>query len=269
MITSARYTLLISWLVLLITIIGYAGGISVDAGLTPGQDRWMLRMQYRYANMKNPDMSMQNHMVPLIVAYGLTPDITLMARLMYVNRIINNNSRQNRNGWNDPFFLVKYKVYRKNTSAFVLGVAPYVASNVPSGNKAISKRLWNPELGLSASLRPRFWSIDLNVSYLLSDLTNKVEENTNDQLNINMAVSSIIPLGSSSVAISPVFEMTYNTDIRYAGSKHEVLFISPGFMYIKSSFILEILYQYPAYQHTGSNGLKSDPRFISGLRYMF
>lgn len=263
---------LILLLVFLVNISSYAGGISVDAGLTPGQDRWMLRTQYRYMNMENTMMRVDNHVIPLIVAYGLTPDITLMTRLMYVNRIIDQNTRLDMDGWNDPFFLVKYKVYRKNTSAWVLGVAPYAATNIPVGDKSISQHTWKPELGVNASFRPRFWSIDLNAAWLFNDLTEKLQENTNDQLSLNMAVSSTIPLGSSLMAVSPVIEMTYLTDIQnreQTSSGQQVLFLSPGVVYIYNSFMMEVLYQYPVYQQAPNTGMESGPRLISGLRYMF
>lgn len=111
-----------------------AGGISVDAGLTPGQDRWILRTQYRYMKMQNSNMTTQNHMVPLIIAYGVTSNFTLMARAMYINRIITMNDAVQKRGFNDAFILLKYKVYRENTANYVIGIAPHFASNIPIGN---------------------------------------------------------------------------------------------------------------------------------------
>ena len=100
--------LLIAWSNFLIPNMNYAGGISVDAGLPPGEDRWIVRLQYRYIDLKNTNMRLQNHVIPFIVSYGVTPDFTFMTRFLYVNQIIDQNSQSKRNGVNDPFFLLKY-----------------------------------------------------------------------------------------------------------------------------------------------------------------
>ena len=104
-----------SMLILFTSFYVQAGGISVDAGLTPGQDRWILRTQYRFMDMQNSTMNMRTQMVPLMIAYGLTSNYTIMARATYVNRIIYMNNVIYANGFNDPTVLLKVKVYRKNT----------------------------------------------------------------------------------------------------------------------------------------------------------
>ena len=88
-----------------------AGGISVDAGLTPGQDKWMIRTQYRFMEMENPMMTMQNHMVPMVLAYGVSSNFTLMFRSVYVNRIVKMNKNVQNDGLNDAYFLLKLKVF--------------------------------------------------------------------------------------------------------------------------------------------------------------
>ncbi len=60
-----------------------AEGISVDAGLTPAQDRIVVRLQYRNMLMQMGDNDIVMYMMPVVVAYGLTPDITVMLRNIY------------------------------------------------------------------------------------------------------------------------------------------------------------------------------------------
>ncbi len=61
-----------------------AAGISVDAGLTPPEDRWIIRSQFRYMHRKNDptpmNQKMDTYTFPLVVAYGFRPDLTLMIR---------------------------------------------------------------------------------------------------------------------------------------------------------------------------------------------
>jgi len=269
---KTKYIKAILILLVTATSAAQAGGISVDAGLTPGKDRWMLRTQYRFMEMENSMMTMQDHMVPLVIAYGVSSNFTLMVRTMYVNRIVKMNNKIQTTGINDAYVLLKFKAYRENTEKYVFGIAPYVASNIPIGNPKISGRTWNPDLGLSVSFRPRPWSLDFTSSYTFMDALNKTESEERNNLNLNIAFSSTIPLGNSDIALSPVFEVSYNKELdanANEGSKQDQLFLSPGFMFIKSSIILEILYQNPIYQQSNESLMKSKSRFLLGLRYMF
>jgi len=249
-----------------------ASGISVDAGLTPGQGRWMFRTQYRYMNMQNNKMEMQNHIIPMVIAYGVSRNITLMTRAMYVNRYININKTIQKKGFNDLYLLMKIKVFRENTRDYILGIAPYIASNIPIGNSEISERTWDPAIGISMSWRPRPYSIDLTSSYTLTDAFNKSEGQEKDDLSLNLAFSSTMPIKNSTLAISPVIEFNYFKEINTNDNKsknQEVLFLSPGVMLIKSSIIVEVLYQNPFSQKTNESLMKSKSRILLGLRYMF
>ncbi len=50
-----------------------AAGISVDAGLTPPEDRWIIRTQFRYMKRKNDptpmNQKMDTYAFPVVIAY--------------------------------------------------------------------------------------------------------------------------------------------------------------------------------------------------------
>lgn len=247
-----------------------AGGISVDAGITAPQDRFILRTQYRYMSMSNSMMSMNTQMTPLVLAYGVTSGFTVMARGMYVNQKLEKTSKVNE-GINDLFLLTKFRLYRKNTANYVFGLASHLASNIPIGSTEISNRSWNPELGLNISFRPRFFAIDVSISYIFSDLSRKLASKPGDILSINTAFSALIPSKSnSSNAISPVLEMTYNyQEAGDANPSKGLLFLSPGISFIHSSLSLEALVQIPVYQSENVNLMNQNSRYILGVKYMF
>jgi hypothetical protein len=264
--------ILFSVVIFFTTATVYAGGISVDAGLTPGQDRWLLRIQYRYMQEYNSSMEVKNQIFPLILAYGVTSKFSILMRMMYVNRLVEQDSRIYKNGFSDPAILLKFKVYRKNTADFVFGFALYCATNIPAGSSELSYQVWNPEIGLSFSFRPRYLSFDFTSSYTRIDLTEKMEVRLNDRVSLNIAVSSMIPLNHSEFAISPVLEFTYNRELDYSTRDDktlENLFISPGFTFIRSSWILELLFQTPVMQQKNPQAIRSKSRVITGIRYMF
>ncbi|MFC1692852.1 hypothetical protein ACFL1R_05055 [Candidatus Latescibacterota bacterium] len=77
-------------LVFILSTLAYAGGISFDAGLTPPEDRWILRTQVRYMQ-RNDDPSpmgreMSTLMLPVVLAYGFRPDLTIMVRQSVISR---------------------------------------------------------------------------------------------------------------------------------------------------------------------------------------
>ena len=264
--------LLSCFFLLLCSVLCYADGISVDAGLTPAQDKWILRTQYRLMNMYNPGTETYIHNFPLVVVYGVTSNITLMVRQSYVVKNVSSNEKTSQNGLNDPYVLIKIKGFRKNTSKYTFGIAPTIATNIPIGNDQVSNKIWSPEAGINCSYRYRFWLFDLNVSYTFQDLTNKGTKDYNDILNINSAFSRLIPFkNNSDILISPLMEFSYlheyhtdNTGIFTA----KKLFGSPGFKFVYSSFIFEVLYQIPLYQNTSEAVMKSRGNFIIGIRYM-
>jgi hypothetical protein len=173
---------------------------------------------------------------------------------------------------NDLYLLSKFKLYRKNTSSYVFGVASYLASNIPVGSSEISNRTWNPEFGLNISFRPRFLAVDLSISCTFNDILEKSNTEHVNFFGLNMAFSGNIPIkAKNSQAVSPVFEINYSVEgsITKETGASEMLFVSPGLSYIYSSFVLEGLFQIPAYQAGSDNFSKQQSRLILGIKYMF
>ena len=254
-------------------ILVHAGGISVDAGLTPAQDRFILRTQFRHMAMINPMMRTNTQMIPMVVAYGVTSGFSLMARGMYVHKSFN-NSTEVRSGFNDLYLLSKFRLYRKNTASYVLGIAPHIASNVPVGNTDISERTWNPEVGLNISFRPRFYAIDISTSYAINNVLKKSASEQGNAYSLNTALSALIPINNeSSNAVSPVLEMSYIHEGNNNNDEildKDLIFISPGVSFIHSSLVLEGLVQIPVYQSSsGENLMNQKNRLIIGIKYMF
>ncbi len=92
-----------------------AAGISVDAGLTPPEDRWIFRTQLRYMHRKDDptvmNRKMDTYTVPIVIAYGLWPELTLMARQTVKHRKMSMSGSVSRDtGLGDLFVLGKYKL---------------------------------------------------------------------------------------------------------------------------------------------------------------
>lgn len=245
--------------------------ISTNAGLTPAQDRWIFRTQYRLMGMENSMMKMNALMIPVVLAYGITSGFSMMAKGVYERKFYSNTTEIN-NGINDLYLLSKFRLYRKNTSNYVFGVAPHIASNIPIGSKNVSNRTWNPEIGLNISFRPRFLSIDLSTYYTFIDAMKKISTEHINRYNLDIAFSGKIPLeAKSSQLLSPVIEFNYTIIGKQNNidGNEEVIFISPGLSFINSSLVFEALFQVPAYQSEKVGEMTQISRWIFGFKYMF
>ena len=245
-----------------------AEGISVDAGLTPGQDRIVVRLQYRNILNQMGGNDIVMHMMPVVVAYGLSPDITLMMRNIYRTVGTNETMMDMDNRWMDPFLMGKVKLYRRNTRVYSLGVAGFAGTTFPLWNNSLAKS-YSPVLGLNASFRPGLWSFDLNNAYEWVDYNTGENQPAARQLQVNLAVSRNILLpGIENWVLSPVQEFSFARNNPASGESNSYGFISPGFQLVSPHVKFETLYQI-AVNSSQTEGIKNGNRLILGLRFMF
>jgi len=261
-----------------------AGGISVDAGLTPPEDRWIFRTQMRYMQQKDDptpmDREMEMYAVPVVLAYGLRSDLTLLVKQVTKSRKMTMAGSVSRDtGLDDLYILGKYKLYRLNTRDYTLGVAPTLALELPTGDDDFTSDTWDLEPGLFASWRSGPWASDFSVAYKWNGFADdgRAGLNPGDELSADLALARQFSIGGSSdVTIAPVLEFSYRHISPDDISGHDVtntgeslFFISPGAKFTKSSFILEALVQIPTRQNQKGSQLEQGTRFIVGARYMF
>jgi len=244
-----------------------AEGISVDAGLTPAQDRIVVRLQYRNMlnRMGNNDMVM--HMMPVVVVYGLSSDVTVMLRNIYRAVGTNETMIEMDNRWMDPFLMGKVKLYRHNARTYTVGVAGFTGTTFPILNSSLSKT-FSPVLGLNASYRPGLWSFDLNNAYEWVNYNSEKNQSAAQQLQLNLAVSRNILLPEiENWVLAPVQEFSFIRNNPVSGDSGSFGFISPGFQLVSPHIKFEGLYQIAI--NSSQPGMKNGNRLILGLRFMF
>ena len=126
---AGREQLLVLVLILIAATETLAVGISIDAGLTPPEGRWILRTQVRAMSREAPDgtvdANMDRLMVPFVVVYGLRPQLTLgLRQIVEFRSMTMNGNETSESGLTDLYFFAKYKVFRVNTRSYTLGIAP-------------------------------------------------------------------------------------------------------------------------------------------------
>jgi len=261
-----------------------ADGISVDAGITPAEGRWMLRTMVRYIARSNDNAmmpgEMTNYIVNTVLAYGVTRDLTIMIRQPLVDREMRmGNTTIERSGLNDFSILAKYKIYRKNTRNFTIGLATTTQVTLPTGSDEISSGTTNVRPGLYASLRSGRWGAAANIHYDWRgiDGENEVGLDPGNEFGADFALSYRFSVGSEGRSvITPVLELTYRDremdalgGIDLANTGEDYLLLSPGMKYTYDSFVLEGLVQIPISQNPNGMLLERDTAALIGFRYMF
>lgn len=244
-----------------------AEGISVDAGLTPAQDRIVVRLQYRNIlnQMGGNEIVMQ--MMPVVVVYGLSSDVTVMLRNLYRTVETNETMMEMDNRWMDPFLMGKVKLYRRNTRDYSLGVAGFAGTTFPALNSSVSKT-YSPVVGINASFRPGLWSFDLNNAYEWVNYNSEESQSAARQLQVNLAVSRNILLpGIDNWVLAPVQEFSFAKNYPASAESSSFGFISPGFQLVSPHVKFETLYQIPI--NSSKTALDYGGRLILGLRFMF
>jgi hypothetical protein len=277
MMQSRIYIFILTCLLFLSSFQVCATGISVDAGLTPAEDRWIVRTQYRQMSMDATMHQMNTDMFMAVVAYGYTRDVTIMIRQMAVSRVMTmSGNEKTSSGLTDLAVLGKFGVYRKNTRNVILALAATLALKMPTGAKDISTGTWDWQAGIYGSWRSMRWGNDLNLTYTWNDFTGRAPSGINpgDVIGIDAAFSYQFSLGSSGeTSLTPVLELNYRYSManlsegQDVGGDGSIFFISPGLKFTYDSFILEVLIQNPVnqtYQNSDQNR-----RGLIGFRYMF
>ena len=261
-----------------------AAGISVDAGLTPPEDRWILRTQVRYRERRNDptDMNrkMETFVFPFVLAYGLRPDLTLLIRQRVISRKMSVKGTTDRDeGFGDLFILAKYRAYRLNTPDYTLGIAPTIGLEFPTGHDSFTSDTWDLKPGLFFSGRRGPWGVDLNIAYKWNGFAdrgpNGIEPGNELSLNWAGAYQFLIG-GRSDTTLAPVLELSYLNskpdkllDRDIINSGESVFYLSPGVKLTISSLIIEGLVQFPVSQHRRGIQLQRENNLLLGFRYMF
>jgi hypothetical protein len=255
----------------------YSTGISVDAGLNPAEDRWIIRMQYRQMSMDAAMHQMNTDMLMAVLAYGFTQDVTLMIRQMATRSVMSMSGTDKvTSGLTDLAVLGKFGMYRKNTRNLTLALASTLALKMPTGSENITSDTWDLQAGLYGSWRSGRWGNDLNLTYSWNGFTGPAPSGLEpgDVIGLDAAFSYQFSIGSSAdISLTPVLEFNYRYsmanqyDGREADGARSIFFVSPGLKFTHNSFITEILVQFPV-KETYQN-LDQNRRGLIGFRYMF
>lgn len=283
-------SLLWLFLIILVSLVlaalnAHAAGISVDVGLTPAEDRWIVRTQLRY--MQRHDDSavaahkMDRYILNTVVAYGLRRNLTLMLKqpVVYQKMSMHGSTSKKGTSFADLSLLVKYGIYRRNTQKYTLGFATTLGIELPTGADTLTSDTWDIKPGLYMSWRRGPWASDFNLAYVWNGFADKSSHDINpgNEFILNWALAYQFSLGTKAdISLTPVLEASYKNispdrfkSHNVSNTGEAVVYLSPGIKFTKLSFILELLIQIPAWQQQKGSQLKRGTGVLIGSRFMF
>ena len=261
-----------------------AAGISVDAGVTPARDRWIFRTLVRSMTRdddptgmgRNMDMLMWNN----VLAYGVRSNLTLILKQPLRRREITMaGSEISDSGAGDLGLLAKYRLVRRNTRETTFGLAGTLELTVPTGAGEFTSDTWDLRPGIYGSFRRGAWATDFSAAYRIPAVAGERDDGREigEELALDWAgARQFLVGGSADTTIAPVLELSYrdaSADRLFgqslANSGEQLLYLSPGIKYTRSSLILEALVQFPVWQDQGGAQVERGTGFLLGLRKMF
>ena len=254
-----------------------AGGISTDGGITPAQDRVVVRSRMAYlhrADSWGADNHTDLYMFPLVAAWGVLPELTVMGKAAWAHRSMAMMGKSTSDsGVADALVQVKYKLYRYNSRRHVFAAAPTLGVEVPTGMEPFSSDTWDLRMGAHLSYRYNRSAADLTAAYLWNGiLSGETATAPASEAEATMALSHVFAWpGYSRLAIVPVLEVSANVS-GMGQSKHPtgaVTNIAPGFKVILRQVIFEALVQIPVWQEKGQDALEQRMGVVSGVRFLF
>lgn len=276
--------LIVSLIILILSqSILYAQGISTDAGLTPPKGRFivrtMMKMMQKSGTMNGSSREMTTFMFPFVVVYGLKPNVTIMARQMISDMTMKMPASTTKaSGLSDLFLNIKYKLYRKNTDSYMLGIAPTIGAVLPTGKDNFSSNTFDLQTGLYSSFRKDAFGADLNIAFKIMDLSGKKPDGIRmgNEISWNLAFARQFSLDRGAhVTFAPVLEVNFihvfRNNIngqRQPNSGETVYFLSPGFKLTTQYIVLEALLQPPVSQKQNGMQLERKTGILIGLRFL-
>jgi len=228
-------------------------------------------------NGMNSEMS--TTMYPLVVVYGLRPDVTVMIRQMFLERTMRMPlSTTASSGLGDLFVNFKYKLYRKNTNSYTLGIAPTLGATLPTGKDAFTSRTFDLQAGFYSSFRYASLGADLAIALRMMDLFGERPDDIErgDEWSWNLALARQFSLAPNAhVTLAPVVEINYihvspnrlNSQ-EQTNSGETVYLLSPGLKLTTRYFAIEALLQTVISQEQIGMQLARKNGFMLGIRLL-
>jgi len=249
----------------------HGGGLNTNVALTPPEDGFIIRTQWRHIEFKDEaslDLDLTLDVFPTTVVYGATADLAILGTVPIVHRDIDFGSGLDMSdtGVADLPLLAKYRFYQDDKRGQTTRIAAIGGLEIPTFDDTFSSESVDPIIGAVWTHQRIDWWVDADMLYKFNTGGGL---DSDDELRGDIAYSQRL-FGGENETIGPwglyaIAELnaSYLTDGSYEA------FASPGLQYITPNFILEAGVQLPIAQDMKSPRLETDYTLVLSVRIQF
>ena len=181
-------------------------------------------------------------------------------------------------GFGDLFLNFKYKLYRKNTESYMLGIAPTLGATLPTGKDSFSSKTFDFQAGLYSSFRKDSFGSDFNIAFKKKDVFGKKPDDIEmgNEISWNLAFAHQFSLDRTAhITLAPVVEINFLhlfpnriNDQAQPNNGETIYFLSPGLKLTTPYFAFEALLQQVMSQKQNGVQMERKTGIILGIRFL-
>lgn len=235
-------------------------------------------------------------MIPLVVAYGVTPKLAAFGIVSILNKqfeFTGENGRTERSvsGLADTRVFLRYTVIQKDARGATLRFAPFAGTQLPTGSKDASDEMgllprplqlgtgsWNPFVGAVLTRQTLAWQVDATITYQFNSAIDGFR--FGNEARFDLATKIRLLPRSLGGGLPRFLYANLESNLIWRGrneinrlenedSGGAVLYVDPGFQLISRLMVIETAVQIPVAQDINGAGLENDYIFVVSIRIAF
>ncbi len=270
-----------------------AAPVTFNTALPVSQDEIIIRQQFVYSRASNTGREREDLTSISVMAYGLSPDLTLFGVLPLTSREldISGGADRDTDGLGDIRLFSRYTVYQDDFKGGTFRIAPFAGLELPTGEnrERDAQGFFPPGLQRGSGSWDIFGGVvatyattDFNVDGQLSYQDNRKADSIESGDIMRVDASLQYRLYPEKVVIeTPGFlygvleanlihqDKTRNSGVSDPNSGGTKLFIVPGLQYAAERWIAEAAVQIPVTQNLNGTNLEQDYVIRAGFRINF
>ena len=251
----------------------HAAGLNTDVALSPPEDGFIIRTQWRYSQLSDDPTPMDRQVnllvIPTTIVYGITADLTILGTVPVIYRHTDFGSgggAETDAGVGDIPLLLKYRFYQEDEPGVTTRWSVIGGLELPTFDDDFSSDSVDPIIGTVWTHQELDWWVDWDLIYKFNTAGGIRGD---DELRGDVAVSLRLAGGEGDDRGPWGLYAIGEINAKYIVDGSSQVFLSPGIQFITPQLILEVGAQLPVHQDMKSPRLETDFTVVGSIRFQF
>lgn len=278
----------------------FAAPVTFNTALPVAEGEAIIRIQSRYLRSTGDPTTMDRELtvwaVPIVLAYGVTKDLTLFAVAPYLDKELRLTTASGRltrggSGLGDTTFIARYIVWKRDRLGETIRIAPFAALKAPTGDDDTQDALgrlprplqlgsgsWDYTLGAVTTWQTFKRQLDGSVSYRFN--TKADGFSFGDEARVELSYQRRLLPHKLGPGLPDFLYGVIESSLVWRG-KNEIsgvvdkdsggttLYLTPAVQYVTRRMVVEAAIQLPVLQELNGNALENDFTGILSFRANF